>query len=162
MIVSENLPSRGVRKLASEPFRGLRGRARRCRGHRTLWARPCSTRQATQAAHSSTVHFKIVRMFSKVLSFKATSCIEEILMFKNVPMRRVGKPPQTHLGNFPARSPRIPRPTKPCASTVYHSIPVFSDQRLERGTRTGGSKVSRNCFKSHSFNLSSGMAAIPV
>lgn len=162
MIVSEKFPSRGIRKLASEPFRGLLGRVRKCRGHRTLWARPCSTRQATQAAHSSTVHFKIVRAFSKVPSFKDISCIEEILMFKNVPMRMVGKPPQTYLGNLPARSPRISRPTKPCASTVYHSIPVFSDQRLERGTRAGGSKVSRNCVKSHSFNFSSGMAAIPV
>ena len=105
---------------------------------------PRGLRLATRPGYSSTVYSKSVGMFSKVQSFKIIRPLSNCMSYKVCPRGEFGNPPRNPL-NFPAWSPRMRRPTQPCASsqcnTVSHGAPTSDSSRANPfvGQYPGGS-----------------------
>ena len=82
---------------------------------------PRGPRLATRTGYSSRVYSKSVGMVSKLQSCEIILPLCNCMSYKTCPRGEFGSPPRNPL-NFPARSPRMPRPTQPCASpsaTLY-------------------------------------------
>ena len=107
---------------------------------------PGGLRLATRTGYSSRVYSKSVGMFSKVQSFKIIRPLSNCMSYKACPRGELRSPLRNPL-NFPACSPRMPRPTQPCASpqcnTVSHGAPTSDSSRANPfvGQYPGGSRL---------------------